>query len=1180
MHLSKCIINGFKSFADKVEIDFKKGFSAIVGPNGCGKSNIYEAILWVLGEQRPTSLRSSKMEEVIFSGTSSRNPVGMAEVSLFIVDEQRLLSDKSELQITRRLFRSGDSEYLLNGQQCRLKDITQLLSKVGLGKNSYAFIGQGEVNDILKAKPQDLRLMFEEAAGISEYKTQKFSTEAQLEKNNDSILRVNDLIEEIEKDCENLRVRAVQAKQHQKIQKKLKEKRSLLLVTQYKKLNTDIKHKKSLITNSLETIEDSKLLIENNESNEMLLKNKRKELFDKRQTIERELIRNESRLDSLNSRKKELGVELTDLRDTHTSLMNDLDEEKTELSGTKLNYNKKEEEKENLLKKIKTLKEEKRILTSKVSKLKENFNEKEFNLYNEKFHNLNVKISSLKQKLDSINQDKTRIKLDLEKANERKNSLEENLLNLKNETEEKKNQLNKIKFIVETSNKDKDDLITKHRSVKDEHKILDEKLYDLYQKFQISKNKLEFYQQQKEEYSGYYNGVKFLMQTKHKNSSMDYLYGPLAELISIPDKFQVSLSEILGSRSQYIVCQGAKDATKMINLLKEKRAGKASFLPLDSLKRKKYEIPQRIENDKAFLGRASEVIDFPEKIRPAVEQLLVNVLLYDDSKNVLNLNKNFNHNFMIATLEGEVFYSSGIISGGKNKGNSNQELLVRNEIIEKLVNEVKNYKDKHTKVNHKLKDTKRSLLELEKLIDEVDESIQKQIDKKDNLKVQISNNELKKLNYQERIDELNQNITSLSDRLQKLVTQESDNQRELNESLHDFKEINDKKDEYSDIYESINEYDLTLLNINSDLKIAINSLESLENLIAELNSNINNLSSRIKKKNEQIVTYINYINEKNQYISDIKDQINILQKQNQSLNIENNDCAKKLNNIDDKIEKLVLENRKLESTIEQNKNKIRELELNIASLETDLKYIEAEIYQNNINLSEIELENVETSNDIVKKLTREVNKLEKENKSLGNIDYGAIEDLERKEKRLSFLIEQKSDLLETQEKLTSLISKVDNLCINELGSTISTIRDNFKFIFQDLFRGGSADIIWELEDNIFNSGISLSVSPPGKNVKNMNQLSGGEKALTAIALLLAFAKLRDSAFCIFDEVDAALDENNNLLLVDYLREISKTSQVITITHSRHTMAHANYLYGVVMQEKGVSKVINVEMDKK
>ncbi|MFP4456269.1 MAG: chromosome segregation protein SMC [Clostridia bacterium] len=1180
MHLSKCIINGFKSFADRVEIDFQEGFSAIVGPNGCGKSNIYEAILWVLGEQRPTSLRSSKMEEVIFSGTSSRNPVGMAEVSLFIIDDQRLLSDKSELKITRRLFRSGDSEYFLNGQQCRLKDITQLLSKVGMGKNSYAFIGQGEVNDILKARPQDLRLMFEEAAGISEYKSQKFSTEAQLQKNSDSILRVNDLIKEIESDCQNLRIRAEQARKHKEIKELLENKKETLLISKYKDLTLDIEEKRKSIKNYLDKVEDNKLLIESNNSKETLLKNKRREAFEKKQSLEREFIRNESKLDSKLSRKSELLEEVSNLESNFLSLRKELSEESSNLEEYLEVYDAKVLEKSQLEKKLEGLRSKNKTDTQKLNTLKDNFNEDQYLDYDEQYHELKMHLSSLEQKIKSINEDYSRIDEEINNNILKKKFIEENISKTKVQISIEEENLDKVSSKIKELISENSDIQESYEELRKTDNDLDEKLHDTYQKYQITKNKLEFYQHQKEDYSGYYNGVKFLMQAKSRLDNMESLYGPLAELITIPDKYQVAIGEVLGSRSQYLVCETAKAATEMISLLKREKAGKSSFLPLDSLKSKKNSIPNQIINDSAFLGRASEIINYPKNITRAVEQLLSNVLIYDYSKNVLTLNRKVNHNFMIATLDGEVFYSSGIISGGKNKGNTNQELLARNKIIDSLSKEVNDYKQLHNKYAKKMQLVKEKLDKISKDSSKYKSNIDKFKSDRNQLEKDISNLSIKYNNLIERLEEIDAVIASNKKRKDNLLSSKLETQAELNSKQSIFETISKKKSRYTEIYEEIKTKEMRLLSTNSDIRVANNRLESLKTLIIELNNNIETIKDRIIKNKELLKERKVSLDQKREYLESVKEEASVLRKTNEELEQKNLLLGNDLQSIDDQLENLVIKNRDLRSNIEQSQNKIRELELNIVSLETDLKYTEAELYQNNIDIKSVELKKFEVTKSSINSLSKEVSKLEKESKSLDNIDYGAIEDLERKEKRLDFLQEQKIDLVETQEKLTSLIRKVDNLCINELGTTISTVRDNFKYIFQDLFRGGSADIVWELDDNIFNSGITLSVSPPGKNVKNMNQLSGGEKALTAIALLLAFAKLRDSAFCIFDEVDAALDENNNLLLVDYLQDISKTSQVITITHSRHTMAHANHLYGVVMQEKGVSRVINVEMDKK
>ncbi len=1176
MYLSKCIINGFKSFADKVEIDFKQGFSAIVGPNGCGKSNIYEAILWVLGEQRPTSLRSSKMEEVIFSGTSTRSPVGMAEVTVFITDENHVLSDRSELKITRRLFRSGESEYYLNSQSCRLRDITQLLSKVGLGKNSYAFIGQGEVNDILKAKPKDLRLMFEEAAGIAEYKNQKFSTEAQLQKNQESVFRVEDLIKEIEKDCERLRERAKQAKEHQVIYDRLNNIRELLLTSQYYYLKQHIVNSKRSIEENKEQIDNNKLVIENLENNELLLKQKRESLVDESRDIDRQIVRNESRTVTYKERRNEVFDELQSItRDFN----NKEEESKKELENFNLlkdEYADKKNSKNMVASLIENIEKEISILNESLKHSYGDINQEQFNSLMEKYQSLNVELASLRQKrlssVDDIQRRSNDIKTTIMKYDEVKQEKDRLL-------EENQQYLQKYEKIVN----ELDDYDSKHN---DSSNVL-ENLYNkitqaenqinsLTQKYSINKNKLEFYTKQSLDYSGYYNGVRHLMLDKSQNENKyQGLIGPVAELINVEEKFQTAISEALGSKSQYIVCNTSKNATEYIEELKIKRAGKATFLPLDSVKTYNNHAPENLTNHKAFVGKACDLIDYDSKIEKAILHLLGNVIIFKDAKSVISISPALRRNFLVVTLDGEIFYSSGLISGGKTKGNNNQDLIVRKEIIDSLEKQLEVEELNILKIKKELRllsdERGKKRKEHEILLEKV-KSLSNHKNELENYK---SLYEVKIESNNDKLGELSKSIDSSKEELNSAKLEITKLDKEINDKVQIIKDIESELQSQKSHINEYNDLREKLSNAKSNLLLNKNRHESLEESLLTYDDRIISLKSRIGVLDTEVKKYKEALSEKKDLFEEIETKLESLNDELDQLYEEKRRVDNELETINNEIEKSFYKRKDLENAIEHSKTKLQELELDLVAIRTDLKYTEAEIYQHDIVLEE---KSETISKSKVQRLQKEVNDLEKEHKKLGNIDYGAIEDLERKEERLKFLIEQKEDLEKTQEKLKKVIHDVDKICIKRLGDTIENIRLHFKNIFQDLFQGGSADIIWDLENNIFESGVSLRVSPPGKNVKNMNQLSGGEKALTAIALLLAFAKQRSSAFCIFDEVDAALDESNNLLLVDYLHEISKESQVLTITHSRHTMAHANFLYGVVMQEKGVSKVINVEMD--
>ncbi len=1177
MFLSKCLINGFKSFADKVEIDFQKGFSAIVGPNGCGKSNIYEAILWVLGEQRPTSLRSSKMEEVIFSGTSTRSPVGMAEVTVIITDEEYILSDRSELKITRRLFRSGESEYYLNGQQCRLKDITQLLSKVGLGKNSYAFIGQGEVNDILKAKPKDLRLMFEESAGIADYKTQKFSTEAQLQKTQESILRVDDLIKEIEIDCERLRERAKQAKEHQSVYEKLQAIRELFLRSQYHYYKNNIKEKTRSIEINQQKVVDSEIIISKLEAEETSLKSKRVELENQSRNFDREIVRNESRSVSLRERESEIVEEIEHYQSRYTVKETEKNKEEQALASLKQEYQSKLEKRNDLSFKIDRAYEE----IDNYNKLMKTYFQK---VDQELYEKLESQYQSSKIEIASLNERK--ISLQNELARLIKN-IEEEETKIAKDVELKNNLLadlsqeeSKLEELISKSAKQKDlknELEKQLREIEDVYKPLLSKSDQLLQEYRLNKNKLEFYNKQSAAYSGYYNGVRHLMLEK-TNSPQKYsgLIGPIAELIRIDEEYQRAIGEVLGSKSQYLVCQRAKDAANYIEELKNNRAGKATFLPLDSARTLQSNIPQALIENSKYIGRASALISYEQEIESAITHLLGNVLVFEDAQSVLKLSKNHKRNFLIVTLDGEIFFSSGIISGGKNKGNNNQDLIEREAIIEELELLTNKQKDSLEFNKNKLTDLKLRAKNIDKEKEEVITKLQSILNEINSIKQHISINNVKLTNIVDHIEEIEQgNIERLHNK-ERINTQILDIDESISSKESGLIEIEEALCTQRKSIEELSSIKEKLSNAKSDLLLFNNSLDNIEANLETLEENIDKTKEREAVILAEVERYKQVLSEKKSNLNDIRANISDIEMKINSLYEEKNILDKKIANINSSIESSFCQRRDLINAIDHSKTKLKELELELVTLKTDLKYTDAQIYQYDIKIKDEE--KVEVLKVDLQKLQSKLNELDKEHKKLGNIDYGAIEDLARKEERLEFLSEQKEDLEETQKKLTKIIKDVDNICITKLGETIDKVRSNFKVVFQDLFQGGSADIIWELEESIFDSGVSLRVSPPGKNVTNMNQLSGGEKALTAIALLLAFAKLRRSAFCIFDEVDAALDENNNLLLVDYLQEISKSSQVLTITHSRHTMAHANHLYGVVMQEKGVSKVINVEMD--
>ncbi|QOR36075.1 chromosome segregation protein SMC [Clostridium sp. 'deep sea'] len=1178
MYLSKCIINGFKSFADKTEIDFSKGLSAIVGPNGSGKSNIYESIMWVLGEQRAKSLRSNKMEDVIFAGSSARSEVGMAEVELVIADPECELMGIAEVRITRRLFRNGQSEYYINGKPCRLKDIAKILANTGIGKNSYSFIGQGKIEEILKSRPHELRLLFEEAAGIAHYKEQKFSTQAQLNKTQDSIQRIDDLIDELQIDVENLRVRAEKAIKHQDLTSELSEVSKELIISEFNisfnKLN-NIKQKLKTLKYDLSTNE-----IEQESLNNILLLGETKltELSEVKNEYEKDIIRLDNTVENYKNKLAELSENLSEINNSFDNKSN----EKTELTQTQSST---AAQIENTKRDIKVLSyslnnnnQQVVDLTEQIKLLKEQITELDIISLEQEKSSSEQKIGSLLQKADNISE---RINLENEQLNTNlvrydelvnKYKIDSNLLN------ELKEKLNHSKDTYAKSSKQDLELTKIIKQNQQQLNELSQRLVNLREQKRNLFSELTLNQKLKSEYTGYYAGVKSVLLAKKNNpSNYQGLVGVVAELINVPENLQVAISAVLGGQSQYLVSETARDATKAINMLKEKRAGKATFLPLDRVVPRINTIPNPVQNNPNFMGRAIDLIDYENKAEIAIKYLLNNVLVFNSVESALQASKLKLTQFLIVTTSGEVFSGKGLISGGRNKKDHNAELIARNKKIAKLQaglqqnqqqlanceNSGMALKNQLKKQVTELENLKKQLIELSKSITHLEKQeffTQTLINKMNEEMVSLKNKEAK---LGESIRLLNLELISTND----LIKSSSGNLQASNDELSKARalmlEYNQKQSKEAELRAEIRLLENKIYNSKENIKTLEQNKETIDKQLSKLTVELN---AQQQKINEIQETYNHNLFEFDEW--------------QQKLFTKTENLKEVTSNFIKASEQQVTNGDKLK-TLQINKEQInrslQRYDRRLVEQETIHKFIEAELYQANINKDECLVDNNITTK-IVEQLKLKVNKLKNMINNLGDVDYGAIADLKRREERISFLNQQKSDLEDSKQKLAEVINEVDKICYDKLAETIEVVRANFKEIYIELFQGGYADIYWDNEEDIFSSGIILKVSPPGKKVQNMDQLSGGEKSLTAIALLMSFTKMKTSSFCIFDEVDAALDETNNIRLASYWQTISKTTQVLAVTHSRHTMVHADNLYGVVMQEKGVSKIISVTLD--
>lgn len=1183
MRLKKVEIQGFKSFADKTEIEFKDGITAIVGPNGSGKSNISDAIRWVLGEQSVKNLRGNKMEDVIFAGTNERKALGYSEVTISFDNRSGSIPvEYEEVAVTRRMFRSGESEYYINKNSCRLKDIKELFMDTGVGKDGYSIIGQGRIEEILSNRPEDRRSIFEEAAGIVKYKSKKIEAEKKLEKTEDNVIRIKDLVFELSSQFKVLEEQAYKANCFSTLFSKLKELEVNIFLKDIKKIDLQISD-----------INKEKLTLDE----ELILRTK-----------EREEI--EDKFNLIKSQTEELDFKIEETRAELTERINELDRNQNQIAIL--------EEKERFYNKdLKRLLEEKDNLENRLKELEK--------MNNEINKELSNSIEKQEKILEDYNMKNAEFKRGLKILEDKENYIESeknNIIRIYNNSSDRKSELNSIisfndnidkrifqlkKEIDEMINEkesreDKyEKALNEEKTLKQELEIMNKKLIDLNTletdnkreqeeinnkitgnnlELQSKSSSLNLFKSMEEGYEGYYKGVKSLLQASKKNPKIqEGLIGVVAELIGVEERFERAIDIALGSNAQNLVTETEESAKNIIEYLKINKLGRITCLPLNVIKGKIININLSDREKFKVHGLGSEIISFDEKYKEVFEYLLGRTIIIENIDYGIKLANKYKHSHRIVTLQGEVLNPGGSMTGGSYSSNSISIINRKNRIEElekdisglnlvqkELVNENMSYLNKlnilkeqistleeHIKnkeyeiinsINNKEKQSS-EILRLEKSIEKYENEII-------NLNLETSNYKTKKDSLIEDISKLESESTSLKEKIKELTL--------------DFNKEKIVREEISKVVTDIK----IMINTNDNL------IKNLQNKIENNNLEIDNIIASIEKKEKLILSNNENIEEQ------LKSKIDL------EKIIEESNVLKL--NINDKLENLIkykaefMENFYLEQKrlMEINKT-ITEMEKLKNSQEVKLARISVQLenYHKKLNddyeitfeealKNEIELINIQEA--IV-----ESRKLKVEIKELGTVNLSSIEEHKNLKKRLDFISNQEKDLTKAKDNLREVIKDMEDKMKAQFVSSFKEINGNFQEIFKILFDGGKAELILENEDDILNSGIEIKAQPPGKKLQSLTLLSGGEKSLAAVALLFSILKIKPSPFCVLDEIDAALDEANISRYTNYLKEFCKDTQFVMITHRKTTMEMADVLYGVAMEESGISKLISVKL---
>lgn len=1182
MIFKKIEMVGFKSFADRTVIEFNDNFTAIVGPNGCGKSNVSDAIRWVLGEQSPKTLRGDSMQDVIFNGTEKRKSLSYCEVTLTFDNSTRFFNfDYDELAITRKLYRSGESEYLINRNTCHLRDITNLLYNSGLGKNGYSVVSQGKVTELVDAKPESRRTMFEDAAGISKYKNDKREAERKLERTNDNLTRVKDILSEIERQMGPLKKQAENAKKYLEYKGKLKDLEVNAYIYQYENAN-DVKEKINLKLDALNKqieIRQGDLDRANEDYD--------KSMFD--------LTNFDKMLASLNDKILELTIGL------------EKQESETKLARERVNFTLKENDRLNLDKSncetaIEIGEEERAKKLNELNELKSDLEslEKSFEELSQTYLEIADELTlsedeagQSQQKIIETLGSLSDIKSSVSRLMAEKDILSNNLTNLKNDIkvlEEKKDEneklLNDSKIIIDEKDKKLTDVKGKLENLASSNylneqnlKALENEKANINTQIKVYENRKKLLTDLQNEYEGYSYAIKKLLRESEKNAQLKKnIVGVVASLIKVPEKFETAIEVALGGAVQNIVTFDEDGAKDLIKFLKENSFGRATFLPITSMKRR--DLDRKIIAGKTgCFGVASDLISYDKKIDNVISNLLGSTVIVENLYTAVNLAKSCGYAFRIVTIDGDVVNPQGSLTGGSKKAESSN-LIGREREIETLGKEIVRLNERRENIENELKD-KITFLENSK------KEILLLTEEKNNLEIVVAS-EKEKLNkfnsiILETIDNLKvseMESTTVTNKL-KLIDDELSRSEKIESALSGNKVdadelIKEKKEKFEKLRIKRDEINNNILSVKVEIAQTRTKLTSVEDDLHRIDNDMGrqktlivSLDEQITKNEEFIQSCENMIKQKLASAPSTEKKVELegYVKQRQNVEQEKQNLSDKIKEVDNQKQSLMTELSSLRD------KKFRE-EMNLSKVDTELEQMQERIYEE-YSLSYTTCLDLRRQDFDINVAMPEIGKLKKDINALGYVNVNAIEDCKALLDRYDDLNGQAQDLEKAQDDLNKIIKDLSTIMIEKFNNELLRINESFKLTFRELFGGGTAKLALADENDPLESGVEIFAQPPGKKIQNMTLLSGGEKSLTAMAVIFAILRIKPLPFCLFDEVEAALDDSNVEIVDKYLKKLSSETQFILITHKKPTMEYANALFGVTMEEKGVSKIVSV-----
>lgn len=1180
MYLKSIDVQGFKSFANKIHFEFHNGITCIVGPNGSGKSNVADAVRWVLGEQSAKQLRGSNMQDVIFAGTENRKPLGYAMVAITLDNSDRSLNiEYDEVTVTRRVYRSGESEYLLNGTACRLKDIHELFYDTGIGKEGYSIIGQGQIDRILSTKPEDRRELFDEAAGIVKFKRRKAAALKKLDNEQQNLVRVRDILSELEKQVGPLEKQSQNARKYLQLKEELK--------------GYDL----------------NVFLLEQKAGEESL-----KTLEQKVEIAQGDLAAENEKAEQLRSQYEDTRVQLEQLQEEYSRLQEQLRNKAVEKGDCEGRIKLLEEqihaifrEKDRLESAARELEEKKAVraeqqqqnrtkseeLEKEVAVLRNRYQDMEYQL--EQIDSQIGRFSQLaeegKQQMFALLQDKSdiavkvqRIDTMLEQHQIRKAEISRKLLESMGEEERVQENMTRYQNTFAASEKVLDQAVTENNalgqqlSASAEEEKKQQKAYSESQRnYHVLQSKLDTLQNLAERYEGYGNSIRRIMEARDRFPG---IHGVVADIIQVEKQYETAIETALGGTIQNIITDTEQTAKSLVQYLKQNKFGRATFLPLDGVGGIQPFSRREVLLEPGVLGLASDLVQTEECYRPVITQLLGRNIVTDTLDHALAVARKYKHTLRIVTLEGELLQAGGSITGGAYKNNSN--LLGRKRELEELEKRSKQEKERLEQLSGKLQQLQQQREDMtqrrarcQKQIQEATLSCQEAKMNLTQLEKSLTEIQVGRIDFtreKRQIDnqvmELNLQKEQLSDRIDAIEEQSDLSQSEMDSNARQEQAERERREE---ITRQLSALQVEQAGVQQNIVFLSQEQERLsqeeaaeQQRLLQMQKTQSDDESTVHRKQEEIAVCQDSIARLTAESETLTSQILAGSERQQALTSQQSNFFAEREAAGERITLLDRELLRLENQKEKVETHLTE-QIEYIWNEYELRPSEAEQYRK--DYSEAELGTVKKTAAGLKSQIR----------SLGNVNVNAIEQYKEVSERFTFMKQQYEDLCAAEESLKNIITQLDEGMRIQFAEKFAQIQKEFNKVFRELFGGGTGTLELTEDTDIIEAGIRINSQPPGKKLQNMMQLSGGEKSLTAIALLFAIQNLKPSPFCLLDEIEAALDDANVVRFAEYLHKLTKNTQFIVISHRRGTMTAADRLYGITMQEKGVSALVSVNL---